>query len=350
MVGKGRIFTLVATQSPKMRTLTLHLLVSALIILTPEAARAQRDRDTYNPNNQVFEVFGQVTLAENRKPLAEIVVRLERFAGGAIDQMSTDSRGRFRFANLQRGFYKVVISANGYNPVQQEADLTVLFRQYLVFELTVDRSASGASPGVADVVNANVPPEAREQFVQGRAALAKKNYSEGISHLEKAVFVYSGFFEAQLLLATAFIDTREWAKAETALHQALELKPDNAAVMISLGEVYWREKRFSEAEEILLAGLKLDDKSWQGQFTLGRLYWEMGSIAKAGPPIGRTLQLKPELAEAHLVAGNILLRVSQQQRALAEYQEYLRLSPHGEFAAETREIVQKLQKALAGNE
>jgi len=60
--------------------------------------------------------------------------------------------------------------------------------------------------------------------------------------------------------------------------------------------------------------------------------------------------LTPDLAEAHLVAGNILLRVSQQQRALVEYKKYLRLSPHDEFAGETREIVQKLQKALAGND
>src|SRR5690349_3731991 len=61
------------------------------------------------------------------------------------------------------------------------------------------------------------PPEAREQFAQGRAALAKKSYLEAISHLEKAVFAYPSFFEAQLLLATAFIDTRQWAKAESAL-------------------------------------------------------------------------------------------------------------------------------------
>ncbi len=90
----------------------------------------------------------------------------------------------------------------------------------------------------------------------------------------------------------------------------------------------------------------MNDKSWNGYFNLGRLYWEMGNTAKAGPAIGRTLQLKPDFAEAHLLAGNILLRVTQPERALAEYQEYLRLSPKGEFAPQTRELVDKLNKAI----
>ena len=65
---------------------------------------------------------------------------------------------------------------------------------------------------------------------------------------------------------------------------------------------------------------------------------------KAAPAIGRTLQLKPDFAEAHLVAGNILLRLNQQQRALVEYREYLRLAPKGEYAAEAHELIEQLSK------
>jgi len=40
-----------------------------------------------------------------------------------------------------------------------------------------------------------------------------------------------------------------------------------------------------------------------------------------------------------------LLRIDKQQRALVEYEEYLRLAPKGEYAAEARDLIQKLQKA-----
>lgn len=85
--------------------------------------------------------------------------------------------------------------------------------------------------------------------------------------------------------------------------------------------------------------------SWHGHFTMGRLYWDMGDVAKAGLAIGRTLKLKPDFAEGHLLAGNILLRINQQERAVTEYQEYLRLEPRGEFATQTRELVEKLKQA-----
>jgi tetratricopeptide (TPR) repeat protein len=142
------------------------------------------------------------------------------------------------------------------------------------------------------------------------------------------------------------MDLKDWTQAEKALLRAVEIKPDNATAVIALGEVYWRQKRNTEAEQKLLEGLKLDDKSWHGHFTLGRLYWDMGEVMKAGGPIGMTLQLKPDLAEAHLLAGNILLRVNQNERALVEYREYLRLAPKGEFVLQVQELVRKVEKTV----
>lgn len=327
-----------------------RLLVLPVLLVLGVQASGQRDRDTYNPGNQSFEVAGQVNVSETNEPVRKVPVRLEKFSGGIIDEINTDNLGRFRFTSLQRGYYRVIINAPGFNPAQQEADLTFLFKAYLVFALATSNSPLlSRSSELIDVIDARIPANAREEYARGRAALAKKSYADAVLHLDKAVFLYPNFFEAQFLRATAFIDMRQWAKAEEALQKALEIKPENGPVLIYLGEVYWRQKRFPESEETLLAGLKLDDKSWHGQFTLGRLYWEMGKVAQAGPPIGKALQLKPGFAEAHLMAGNILLRMSEQQRALVEYQEYLRLSPRGEFASQARELVQKLQKAIAGN-
>ncbi|MEP6913855.1 MAG: tetratricopeptide repeat protein [bacterium] len=308
---------------------------------------AQRERDTYStPSANSFEVVGQVRMVGTGLPARQIPIRLERFGGGLVDQMDTDGSGRFRFANLQRGYYRVILSVPGFRPAQQDADLQVVFRAFLIFELASENSGSLA---LTDVIDARAPSEAREELIRGRAALSKKSYEESVAHLQKAIAVYPEFFEAHLLLGTALMDKREWKKAETAFQRAVELKSGSAAAILFLGEVYWRQKRYEEAEKILLDGLKLDDKSWHGYFTLARLYWDLNNISKAGPAVGHTLQLKPDFAEAHLLAGNILLKINQQERALAAYQEYLRLEPKGEFATPTRELVQKLSKAITDN-
>ena len=311
---------------------------------------AQRDRDTYTGNSLTFEVSGEVRLTDTGASAPSVQVRLERFSGGVVDQIATDSHGRFRFPNLQRGYYKVIVNAPGYRPAQVDADLQVLFRLYLVVELISDAAKNSTGmPLLTDVVDARIPQAARDDFANGRAALAKKNYKEGIALLEKATLEYSNFFEAQLLLGIAHMDLKEWEKAEQALQRALEIKPQYAPAMIYLGEVYWRQKRYPDAEQTLREGLKLDEKSWHGQFTLGRLYWDMGEVVKAGGPIGMTLQLKPDLAEAHLLAGNILLRVNQRERALLEYREYLKLAPKGEFVPQVQELVRKVEKSLEKN-
>ena len=327
--------------------LRFRLLLVAIFVLAVPSVFAQRERDTYTGTSLTFEVSGEVRLPDNAGAAQKVPVRLERFTGGIVDEILTDNRGRFRFPGLPRGYYKIIVNAPGYRPAQQDADLQVLFRIYLIVELTSDNAKNNSGAALlTDVVDARIPANARSEFSNGRAALVRNDYKEAITHLEKAISAYSTFFDAELLLGTAFMDLKDWAQAEKALLHAVEIKPDNATAVIALGEVYWRQKRNAEAEQRLLEGLKLDDKSWHGHFTLGRLYWDMGEVMKAGGPIGMTLQLKPDLAEAHLLAGNILLRVNQNERALVEYREYLRLAPKGEFVGQVQELVRKVEKSL----
>jgi len=319
-----------------------------VIVLLSVTVVAQRERDTWTSGPMTLEVTGQVRDAQSGDAVRNAPVRLERFSGGLAEQMATDSDGKFRFSGLGRGYYNVVIIAPGYAAAQQTADLQVVFKQYLVFELTRQRS-TGATLSGSHIIDARVPELAREEYFSAHKALAEKRTADVIRHLEKAVALYAEFFEARLMLATAYLDQRDWQKAEAAFKKGHELKPGDGHSLLGLGEVYWRQKRYDEAETALLEGLKIEQKSWHGHFTLGRLYWEQGAINKAAPAIGRSLQLKPDFAEAHLLAGNILLRLEQPERALVEYQEYLRIDPSGEFAMATRELVKKLSKVLVEN-
>ena len=63
---------------------------------------------------------------------------------------------------------------------------------------------------------------------------------------------------------------------------------------------------------------------------------------------GTDAAIEPDFAEAHLLAGNVLLKVGQQQRATVEYEEYVRLAPKGEYAGEARALVEKLHHLAEG--
>ena len=326
-----------------MRTLIKHVFAVVMVAVLSATVYAQRDRDTWT-SVQALEISGQVRLKDLGEPASNVTVRLERFSGGILEEMPTDAQGRFRFGGLQRGYYTVIVNAEGFEQSRQHADLQVLFKAYLMFELT--RVKEGSPDRSLAVIDARVPPAAREHFAKASLALRDKKFENAVPHFEKALLVYPEFFEAQYLLGTTHMKLRDWTRAESTLNRALEIKSDSPAVILSLGEVYWRQKRYTDAEQKLQEGLKLDEKSWQGHFTLGRLYLDMGQVAKAGPPIGMTLQLKPDLAEAHVYAGNILLRVNQPERALVEYREYLRLAPKGELVPQVQDMIRKLEKDL----
>ena len=87
-----------------MPRLILLLLPLVLLVLVVPSAFAQRERDTYTGNSLTFEVSGEVRLADSGLAATNVPVRLERFSGGLIDQINTDTRGRFRFPKLQRGY------------------------------------------------------------------------------------------------------------------------------------------------------------------------------------------------------------------------------------------------------
>jgi tetratricopeptide (TPR) repeat protein len=143
------------------------------------------------------------------------------------------------------------------------------------------------------------------------------------------------------------LDSRQLDKAESMLRRALKINAKKADIYFALGEVYRLRKEYAEAEKTLLAGLKIDNKSWRGHLVLGRVYWDMDKIVQAGPHVGTALRLKPDLAEGHLLGGDILLRARQPENAIAEFEEYLRLEPNGKYAAKTRELVTKIKNALA---
>lgn len=337
------------------RRFLFSLLAFSLAALSAAGARAQtteRDRDTYNPATNTGDITGQVRFAGALAPAQNVRVSLERVGGGAIDQMATDNRGRFRFAQLPRGQYVVNVTAECQQPERRQVELLVIFRSYLDVELRPDRSSPNCAGGAAasapaSSVDARVPEEARKEYDRASASLAKGKEEDGLARLRHAVELYPDFYAAHMLLASAHTKAGRLAEAEAALERASQIDPRSSAALVALGEVRRRLKKAAGAEEALDAALKLEEASWQAHLALGRLYLDTDRARNAAPHIGRALQLKPDFPDGHLFAGNLLLKLNEPARALAEYEEYLRLAPSGDYAAPTRELVGKLRKAVA---
>jgi tetratricopeptide (TPR) repeat protein len=307
----------------------------------------------------IGQISGQVRYADSGQPAFNVLVRCDSINGGSCGQETTDRSGRFRFTGLDRPQYTITVRVQGYIEQRQDVELATSPNAYLQFQLRPDGTAKPAA-SAASIVDANVPMSAKNEYDQAAARLAsgkKEGIEEAVKHLEKAVGIYPNFVQAQLMLGTAYMDLGQWEKAEVALNKTRELDPKAANAQFALGELYLRQKKDEDAEKILLQGLETEPRSYQAHLSLARVYFDMSaktkdetqarpSLEKAYDHVNQSLKINPQLAQAHLLKGNLLLRVRRAADARHEFEEYLRLDPKGPFADQTRTVVEKIKKAL----
>lgn len=313
-----------------------------------------------SPTSSTVEIHGQVRFVDGGKPAPNIVVRLESFdGGGSISEAFTDRLGKFSFSGLHPAQYSIHIHQSGYRDVQQNIDMTVTSSGLVMLQLMTDVPAAGKS--VTGSIDANVPPAAQKEFDKGVEALAeggKDKTTFAVKCFEKAVSIYPKFVEAHLKLGTAYMDLEQWDKAEKSLLATVEVDPKAYNAFFALSEIYLRSNKVSEAEQVLTKGLAIQDQSYLGHLNLARVYWEKARVikdlAQAKPAleksydeVKRALGLNPGLGGAHLLKGNLLLRVGRASDALTEFNEYLRLEPNGPFATETRTLIDRIKQATA---
>ena len=337
--------------------------IAILIFLAVSTGAAQIESRI--PRGFSLQVNGQVRYGNSHQPAENVLVRIENFSGGLVSQVLTDRTGKFTFSGLNPIQYVVTVHAPGYVDSSRNVNLATSNSEYLNFEMIGQNSSDiEPKPGGAKVIDARVPADAQAEYAKAAELLndQRSNKSaEARSHLEKAVKIFPEYLEAQIMLGLACMNLKDWANAEKALHAALAINKDASTAYFALGEVYLRQKKYSAAEETLKAGLKLKDDAAAAHLTLARVYWESAPTAadpekfknlaeNAWREVNRALQLDPNMAEAHLFAGNLLLRARRPADALKHYEQYLVLAPDGEFAAETRKTIDKIKASLKSQE
>jgi tetratricopeptide (TPR) repeat protein len=325
------------------RTFSLVTILFIFLALTSAAGQGTRSRSL------PVTVHGQVRYAHGGTPAYNVLVRLEKFSGGLEGEVQTDRNGKFQFSGMPPAQYIIKIRYPGFKDEVRQIDLQTTASEYVLFQLVPEQDEAVKKVVGIKLLDANVPIIAQKEFEKAQIAFLgdkKGRIDEAVQHLEKAIAIYPRFYEALNTLGAIYISQQNWIKAEEALILAREIHPNSAETPFLLGELNLAQTHYAEAEKFLREGLRIDNRSWKGHFMLGRLYWRQGELVKAGKQIALTLQLNPNLAEAHLLGANILLRAGNREDALAEFNEYLRLAPHGEYSAQVRETAQKIKTSL----
>lgn len=321
-----------------------------LSIFLPSAAWPQRGASS-GRSPGTAEINVQVRNPNGSPAPRGIHVRLESEEGGAADDCVTETGGKCRFLPNSSGMYMVRLNQIGYKEVSVHVNLVDSLRAFVTLDLKPEHSEP--PPETPDVVSGDsvsatelsIPKNARQEFEKGQRAMKANNLDAGISHLRKAIKLYDAYPMAHTLLGTAYLEQKKWKDAEAALQKSLSYDSNSADAYLSLGAVFNQTKNYPQAETALLHGLELKPEAATGHYELAKTYWALGRWREAAPHARKAVSGMPDVASPHVLLGNIFLRENDPQRALSEYQEYLKLDPDGPMAPGVQQMIQKLQKS-----
>jgi tetratricopeptide (TPR) repeat protein len=328
------------------------LSVLGFLVICP--ALAQRTSQNLSGGISMLQINVQLRLPGGEPGPAGIHVVLERAEGGMDSDCQTVEGGKCTLTPTENGVFTVRLRQTGYEEVTERVELVHSDHEYAMLTLRPLRRADGTTPaedapsGEISVMDYSIPEKARQEFAKGEAALRKKKPEDGAKHFQNAVKAYGNYPQAYRMLGEAYLQQKDWKRAEMALRRSIDLAPEQGPSYVDLGAVKNQEEDYPAAEEALKKGLELSPNSTPAKYELAKTYWAEGRWQDAEPYAEAAVKAVPDLAGAHALLGNILLRGHNPEGALKEYEEYLRLDPNGAMAAEVRDTIAKIEKALQG--
>jgi len=174
----------------------------------------------------------------------------------------------------------------------------------------------------------------------------KHDPKASIEHFKRVVELDPAYLQGHILLGNAYMQTGEWAKAQSAFEKAAKLEPQSSVALLGIGAALNQQLDYANAQEPLRQSLELNRDSAEAHYELARALWGLNKWEEADPHVHKAIELNKDYASPHVLMGNIYLREENPAFAMTEFQEYLRLAPQGPDAPAVKEIVAKIQKAL----
>ena len=116
------------------------------------------------------------------------------------------------------------------------------------------------------------------------------------------------------------------------IKKAIELSPDDALILLGLGNFYYKTGKYEEAEKIYQKVISSGIQYVDAFYNLGVLYIKQKKYEKALKMIEKVLKIVPTHVDAIYSKGYILTKMHKYKEAKNLFQKVLEYEPYNEKA------------------
>src|SRR5205823_14413005 len=126
---------------------------------------------------------------------------------------------------------------------------------------------SGTDPVVPR--DSPVSPAAQESFAKGQDLMFKKHDAKAsIEHFKKVIELDPVFLQGHILLGNAYMQTGQWALAQSAFENAAKLEPLSSVALLGVGAAMNQQLNYAAAQEPLRQSLEINRDSAEAHYEL----------------------------------------------------------------------------------
>jgi Tfp pilus assembly protein PilF len=325
--------------------------VMAFVFIADFETPSFAQRTSSTTSKRGFNLWGDVRVdqsqaAGDQVPLALDVILYTK-GDQVVGRQRINSGGRYRFMDIFDGDYYIVVEAESKEVARISLFISPTSPVDLKQDISLEWRTTGLKSGGSGVVSAadlyNRSGTNKSLYQKSSREIEGKNYSAAIATLLQLVAADPGDFPAWSDLGMLYFIQKDYEAAENSYAGALKAKADYFPARLSRGRVQLARKNYEHAIESLDAALKLDPKSAAANFFLGEAYLQIKKGSKAVGYLNEALTLDPTgMAEAHLRLAALYNGAGMKDKAVAEYEQFLKKKPDYPDR-------QKLEKYIADN-
>ena len=194
--------------------------------------------------------------------------------------------------------------------------------------------------------------EALAQIFSGGVTASRAGDSEhAVEQFLRAVEISPTCLECHFNLAVTYVQLDRLAEAEQQFQRAIVLQPDYVAAYYGLSDVYVRQGRETEAAEaraqarqISIQRLEAGRTQAADRVAQGIVFLNAGNLGGAIGQFEAAIELDASLAAAHYWLGLAFQQSGLVPQSRSSLQRYLQFDPRGEFADQTRQLLNALER------